>query len=445
MKKPNLGILIKPASHDCNMACDYCYYRPVNEIYPDEKRPRITAEIFNAVCEQYRALGPNDIKVGWQGGEPTLMGLDFFKTAIEIETDNAHRGDCWGNSLQTNGVVLDDEWCRFLAANHFLVGLSVDGPPELNRMRRFRNGKPAHQVAMRGIELLEKHEVEYNILVVISRANLDHPDRVFQFLVENDLHFSQFIPCTEPADGDGAVNRHSISAEEYADFMIAVFDAWVENDDPSYYIRRVDNWLHQFFGLPPECCEYREDCSNLITIEWNGDVYPCDFFVEPRYRMGNVLEDTLEHMLKGPVFREFVDAAEQVPDMCGDCRWLEVCHAGCFRHRQKLGIASQQKPYLCEAKKRIFDHVFSTLRELMEKPRRPQLHRFLNQTAAQVAGNGGQAGRGRGGGGSARARSPRAPAPSAGRSELPGRNDPCPCGSGKKFKHCCGRSASVQK
>jgi uncharacterized protein len=446
MKKPNLGILIKPASHDCNMACDYCYYRPVSEVYPDKKRPRITPEIFDAVCQQYRALAPGDIKVGWQGGEPTLMGLDFFREAIEVETRNARSGDCWGNSLQTNGVLLDDEWCRFLAQNHFLVGISVDGPPELNGMRKFHNGKPAHEVAMRGIDLLEKHGVEFNVLVVISQANREHPREVFQFLVDNDLHFSQFIPCTEPTGEARHVSPHSISAEQYADFMIGIFDAWVENDDPSYYVRRIDNWLHQFFGLPPECCEYREDCSNLVTIEWNGDVYPCDFFVEPRYRMGNVLEQTLEQMLKGPEFRAFVKAAEHVPQMCRDCEWLGVCHAGCFRHRQKLGIEGEDKPYLCEAKKRIFSHVFSTLRDLIEKPRRPQLHQFLQDTARRVAT--GSIGQG-GGPAAHRGQPARRPAPGgrrqAGAEGAPGRNDPCPCGSGRKFKRCCGSGAGARR
>ncbi len=436
MRKPNLGILIKPASHDCNMACNYCYYRPVEAVYPDEKRPRITPEIFEAVCEQYRALGPSDIKIGWQGGEPTLMGLDFFREAIQIETRHAQRGDCWGNSLQTNGVLLDEEWCQFLAANHFLVGISVDGPAELNTMRKFHDGRPAWETAMRGIKLLEQHKVEFNVLVVISQANRQHPREVLQFLVENDLHFSQFIPCTEPTGATRGVSEHSISAAEYAEFMIGLFDAWVENDDPSYYVRRIDNWLHQFFGLPPECCEYREDCSNLITIEWNGDVYPCDFFVVPEYRMGNVMEQTLEQMLKGPQFRAFVRGAEHIPSMCSDCEWLGVCHAGCFRHRQKLNIDADEMPYLCEAKKRIFSHVFSTLRELVEKPKRPQLHRFLNDIARQVAaGQHGQARRAPTGGAQAAAQ----------RGARPNRNDPCPCGSGKKFKHCCAQGSTVSR
>ncbi|MFO7955517.1 MAG: anaerobic sulfatase maturase [Candidatus Brocadiia bacterium] len=442
MRKPNLGILIKPASFDCNMACDYCYYRPVGQLYPDAQKPRMTPEIFSAVCEQYRALEPSEIKVGWQGGEPTLMGLDFFRRAIEVETENARAGDCWGNSLQTNGVVLNDEWCEFLAQNHFLVGLSVDGPRELNTMRRFPNGKPVFDVTMGALELLRKHDVEHNILVVISRANVEHPDKVFQFLLDNDCHYSQFIPCTEPTGQAGGVSEHSISASEYADFMLAVFDLWIDNDDPSYYIRRLDNWLHQFFGLPPECCEYREDCSNLVTIEWNGDVYPCDFYVTDEYRMGNVREKTLEQMLNGPEFRKFVRRAEQIPDVCDGCEWLKYCHGGCFRHREKLGIDQEGTPYLCEAKKRIFGHVFETLKEIKDGPGGSELHRFLNDIERQVQR------------GSARPspqpppqsrRAPqnrRAPAPRAGRGKgTVGRNDPCPCGSGKKFKHCCGRRA----
>ncbi|MCK4283100.1 MAG: anaerobic sulfatase maturase [Candidatus Brocadiae bacterium] len=430
MKKSNLGILLKPASHDCNMACDYCYYRPVNRLYPDVERPRMSPEVFDAVCEQYRELEPSEIKVGWQGGEPTLMGLDFFRQVVQIESRHARPGDCFGNSLQTNGVVLNDEWCGFLAANKFLVGLSVDGPPDLNVMRHFANGEPAFDVTMRALQLLKKHGVEFNILVVVSKANVGHPRRVFQFLVDNDLHYSQFIPCTEPAGQPGRVSEHSITAPQYADFMTALFDAWVEKDDPSYYIRRIDNWLHQSFGLPPECCEYRGDCSNLLTIEWNGDVYPCDFYVEGRFYMGSVRDKTLEQMLRGPVFREFVKRAHKLPPVCKDCEWLSYCHGGCYRHREKLGIASEGIPYLCEAKKRIFSHVFNALEELKRKPVRPHLHAFLNQIEEDV--NAERFGRGA---------TPSELSPThaqAGR--VPGRNDPCPCGSGKKFKNCCGKS-----
>ncbi len=436
MRKPNLGILIKPVSHDCNMACGYCYYRGVCGLYPDEPRPRMSLDVFDVVCAQYRGLEPGEIKIGWQGGEPTLMGLEFFRRVVEVEARHARPGDCFGNSLQSNGAALDDEWCRFLARNRFLVGLSVDGPPELNEVRRFRSGKPAYEAAMGALERLKAHRVEFNVLVVISRANVGHPRRVFEFLRENEIHFAQFIPCTEPAGGGGRLSEHSITAAEYAEFMIALFDAWLDGDDPSYYVRRIDNWLHIFFGLPPECCEYRPDCSNLVTIEWNGDVYPCDFFVEERYRLGNVREQTLTQMLQGRTFRDFVAGAEHVPAGCEGCEWLPYCHAGCYRHRAKLGIGPDGEPYLCEAKKRIFEHVFGRLERVAAGPGPPRLHAFLNRIGREVAA-------GRRGPEDAGADRPSArrgapqPGPRA------GRNEPCPCGSGRKSKHCCGRVAGA--
>jgi len=433
MKKPNLGILLKPVSHDCNMACDYCYYRPVERLYPRTKRPRMSPETFEAACRQYLALEPREIKIGWQGGEPTLMGLEFFRRIVEIERTLARPGDCIGNSLQTNGVVLDEEWGRFLAENNFLVGLSVDGPAELNVMRRFPNGRPAFETTMRALDVLKRHGVEHNILVVISKANVEHPRRIFEFLIEHDCHYSQFIPCTEPTEEPGRLSEHSITAAQYGDFMIELFDAWVENDDPSYYVRRIDNWLHQHFGLPPECCEYRGDCSNLVTVEWNGDVYPCDFHVSERNFMGNVHEQTLERMLQGRAFRDFVRRAHVLPDVCRDCEWLAYCHGGCFRHREKLGIDSSGKPYLCDAKKRIFSHVFSTLRRLEQGGDGSRLGAFLRNIRQQV--NEGRIGpRGR--------QEPR-PVPARPARKRTGirPNDPCPCGSGKKFKNCCGRPA----
>ncbi len=437
MNKPNLGILIKPVSFDCNLACDYCYYRPVEQIYGRAEPHRMDIETFDIVCGHYMEINPREVKIGWQGGEPTLMGLDFFRQVIEVEKKWARPGDCIGNSLQTNGVLLDDDWCAFLAENHFLVGLSIDGPEELNTMRHFAGGKPAWESTMRAIKLLEKHKVEFNILVVVSRANVDHPREILQFLVDNDLHFAQFIPCTEPTGEPGATSPQSITTAEYGQFMLTLFDAWIENDDHTYYVRRIDNWLHQFFGLPPECCEYRADCSNLVTIEWNGDVYPCDFFVEPQYLMGNVREKTFAKMLQGKPFRSFVQNSETTPAACNGCQWLRVCHAGCYRHRSKLGLDNDALPYLCEAKKMLFGHVFNCLRDICNGEPGSGMHEFLNRIQRDVL-------TGRLGPPPGQAPPPPRPqAPPPGRAPQPDRtapprNAPCPCGSGRKFKQCCG-------
>jgi uncharacterized protein len=366
------------------MACEYCYYRPVEAIYGGAAPPRMSLEVVEAICRQYRALAPAQTKIAWQGGEPTLMGLDFFRRALEIEGRHAPRGDCWANSLQTNGVALDEEWCEFLARNRFLVGVSIDGPPELNTHRRFPGGQPAHDASMRALELLRTHGVEFNVLVVISTANVDHPEAVMRFMVENDIRFCQVIPCTEPAEG-GGLSERSITCGQYGEFMTRLFDAWVAGDDPGYYVRHIDNWLHLYFGLVPEYCEYRRDCSNLLTVEWNGDVYPCDFFVQERYRMGNVLERTLQQMLGGGAWREFVRRAEHVPSACRGCEWLAFCHAGCYRHRAKLGLGPDEKPYLCAANERIFGHVFGRLDELKAGPVRPRLHEFLNRLERDIA------------------------------------------------------------
>ena len=430
MKKPRLGILLKPASSDCNMGCRYCYYHGVRRLYADVPRPRMTLEVFDEVCRQYCALDPAQIKVGWQGGEPTLMGLDFFRGAVQIERRRARPGGFWGNSLQTNGVLLDDDWCEFFARNQFLVGLSVDGPPELNRMRHFPGGQPADDVAMRALALLKEHRCEFNILVVVSAANVDRPDEVFHFLVDNDLRFSQCIPCTEPAEG-GGVTPHSIGGEQWADFMIRFFEAWVAHDAPGFYNRHIDNWLHLYLDLPPESCEYRGDCANLVTVEWNGDVYPCDFFVEGRYRMGNILQDTLGHMLRGQPFREFVRRAEALPAMCKGCEWLWACRGGCYRQKGKLGLGLQDRPYMCDANKRIFSHVFGRLNALKERPLRPRLHEFLNDVARRVS---------RQMSASRDAIPQTPPQQPLGRKRGFGRNDPCPCGSGRKYKYCCMQS-----
>ena len=427
MEKPHLGVMFKPVSADCNMCCDYCYYRSVEDLYGRPRAPRMGVEVVEAVCDQYLALKPCELKFGWQGGEPTLMGLPFFRHIVQVQQERCGGGPA-ANTLQTNGVLLDEDWCRFLKAHGFLVGLSVDGPPRLNAFRRFRNGRPTHDRAMRALALLKEHEVDFNVLIVISRANAEHARGVFRFLTDNELRFAQLIPCTEPsADGRG-LSEHSITTEQYADFVLSFFAAWVENDDPGYYVRRIDNWLHVFFGLEPEMCEYRGDCSNLLTIEYNGDVYPCDFFVEERYCLGNVLRQTLEQMLGGRTFRRFVDATRQNSSVCAGCEWLAVCDGGCYRHRGKLGIAPDERPYLCEANKKVFARVFGTFRELLSRDEKPRLHRFLQSIERQL-------GRQR------PHKSGTAPEPEPWSRGAVGRNDLCPCGSGKKFKNCCLRHA----
>jgi len=449
MIKPNLGILIKPASHDCNMACPYCYYRPVEALYPSVPRPRMSLQTFEAVCAQYQALHPVEFKVSWQGGEPTLMGLEFFEQAVETERRHARRGQCIANALQTNGTVLDDRWCRFFATNRFLVGLSLDGPPDLNVTRRFPDGRPVSDVTMRAMELLKKHRVEFNILTVISKANVAHARRVFQFFQDNDLHYSQFIPCTEPGGCPGGLSPDSVTSAEYADFMIGLFDAWVGADDPSYYVRHIDNWLHLFFDLPPESCEYKGDCSRLLTVEWNGDVYPCDFFVDRPHCLGNVLDQTLEQMLRGRTFRAFVNEAALMPHVCKACEWFRYCRGGCYRHRGKLGIAAEAAPFLCEANRRIFSHVFGRLRAVKkqlspsgsgeEYTSAPRLHAFLNTVQEQIAAAA------RPGSGADALPGPASPRRRETERSAPQRNEPCPCGSGKKLKHCCGKVAGTSR
>ncbi len=429
---------MKPTCFDCNLACEHCYYRNVEDIYPDTAHPRMTLEVVDAACRQYRALEPANINIGWQGGEPTLMGLDFFKSVIDIETDNARPGDCWGNSLQTNGLLLNDNWCSFLAKNHFLIGLSIDGPPPLNTLRRFPDGSESYEKVMKSLALLKKHKCEYNILFVISQVNWSNSGEIFQFLLDNDLHYSQFIPCTEPGGAGGNLTEHSITSNQYADFQIGLFDAWIDNDDPSFYVRHIDNWLHLFFRMPPEMCEYRADCSNLVTIEWNGDVYPCDFFVQKRFLMGNVLTHSMSNMLQSRPWKEFVSMAEEIPPLCRECRWLRACNGGCYRQRGKIGLDGKEKPYFCEANKRIFEHVFGVLGELKDKPVKPTLYGFLRDIEQRRMAE-------------IQASNPDPPPAHKGAETVGdrrpdakrGRNAPCPCGSGKKFKKCCAGKISV--
>jgi uncharacterized protein len=429
-----LNALIKPTSSRCNLDCAYCFYLEKQELYPWQGRPALSVETFERFLRQYAEVSAPTFSLAWQGGEPTLMGLSFFEQAVAVEARVAKetsggRPATVMNAFQTNGVLLDADWARFLRDWRFLVGVSLDGPPELHdRYRRDRAGRPSHDRVMAGIEHLRSAGVEFNALTVVSRANVEAPRETFRWLVAQGFDNLQFIPCVEPAGGasvlEGGATPESITPAEYGRFLNGVFDAWLEAGFRRVRVRAFDNLVQMLLGMPTESCQLAESCG-YVVLEHNGDVYPCDFFVEEHWRLGNVHETTLAEMLVGERFAGFTRLKGHLHSECRACRWLSLCQGECPRYRiTATGRAAGERSYFCESYQALFARSYRQLERVAV-------------TVGRELGIAVPTGRLDP---SARVGIPLERRVSAGpAASRVGRNDPCPCGSGKKLKHCCGR------
>ncbi len=404
------SLLIKPASGDCNLNCTYCFYhaRP-DDPYRAQARHRMSAEVLDALIRQGMALDRRQATFGWQGGEPTLCGLEFFEKVVELQQRYGSAGQAVSNGLQTNALLLDRDWARFLRRYHFLLGISLDGPAEYHdRYRQYTNGGPTHARVMEHIALLADQRVEFNILTVVNNVTGDHGAEVFDWLLDQGFAFLQFIPCVEVDPATGQLTEFSVSPEQFGDFLCAVFDRWYNGGNPQVSVRDFEAVLAVYLGQEATMCCYQERCGSYVVVEYNGDLYPCDFLVRDDLYLGNLLETPLNEVFAGPGLARFAGCKANPRPECQVCRWLPLCQQGCYR---LVGVLGDRRHYLCRAYQRFFAHA----------------HEPLLALAARIAGNNGIDPR--------RLQSPVPPI---------GRNDPCPCGSGKKYKQCCGRSGPGQ-
>lgn len=416
------SLLIKPAGADCNLHCTYCFYLPKRDLYPRGKVLRMSPEVAEKMIRQYMPLGGGAPSFGWQGGEPTLMGLDFFKRVVEWQQRHGAAGQVVGNGLQTNAVLLDEAWAKFLAEYKFLLGVSIDGPRDLHdHYRRNVAGHPSWERVMRSVDLLRQHDVEFNVLMLLNDRNVKEPARVYDFLRENDFRYIQFIPCVEVDARTGAPTPYSITPEEYGRFLCVLFDEWYADGRPEFYERMFDDTFIAYMGHDQPSCIFREHCGNYVVVEHNGDVYACDFFVEPDWKLGNLMVTPLAELIRTPRAERFRNRkSHDLDPACRDCRFLRLCWGGCPKHRIDLPDGSHPPNYFCRAYKQFFTYSEPRMMKLKERyqaeerMRRTQAARFNEQVLSASAAR---------------------PTPA---SKI-GRNDPCPCGSGKKYKKCCGR------
>lgn len=367
-----VSVLMKPASSLCNLNCAYCFYLSKRSLYPWEGCPKMSLETLEEFLRQYMSLFDPPFFFMWQGGEPTLMGLPFFRAAVELEAKvalktNAGRKCSIGNAIQTNAALLDEEWARFLKEWHFFVGISLDGPREWHdRYRTDRSGRGSHARVMSGVAVLRRYQIDFNALVVVSQANVQHPRELLGWLVKHGFTNLQFSPCVELSSGspnatERAVTPESIDPDEYALFLNGLFDAWLEVGVDRVRIRWFDNLVQMLWGRPSQMCQFAPECG-YIVLEHNGDCYPCDFLVEEDWRLGNIHDTDLSEMMRDEKLVGLSRSKGHFHPDCLGCPWQLLCHGECPRYRIiNEGESSHALPYFCEAYKQFYQHNYKRL------------------------------------------------------------------------------------
>jgi uncharacterized protein len=392
-------VLTKPVGSLCNLNCSYCYYLEKAHLYPDTKNFRMPPAVLETYVQDYIAAQPGPVvSFAWQGGEPTLLGIDFFEQAVALQKKFA-AGKRIENAFQTNGTLLDDNWGEFLARHGFLVGISIDGPRELHDAYRVgKGGEPTFDRVMAGINVLKKHKVEFNTLTTVHRGNSNQPLKVYQFLRKIGSGYMQFIPIVErsaptssstpglwlapPPDHadsdqlDSQVTPWSVRPSDFGKFLCTIFDEWLQRDVGRVFVQQFDAALANWAGQPSGICIFSEKCGRALAIEHNGDVYSCDHYVYPAYKLGNVRDHTLASMVDSAPQTAFGSAkSDTLPRYCRECPVRFACHGECPKHRfLKTPDGEPGLNYLCAGYKRFFNHIdgaMSTMAALLSMQQAP--------------------------------------------------------------------------
>jgi len=323
-------------------------------------------EVLEALVKDYLELRFPVSSFAWQGGEPTLMGLDFYKKVVELQKKYGGPGQEVTNALQTNAILLNDKWCQFLHESKFLVGISIDGPKEFHDYYRLDySGAGTFDKVVRAIENCKKHKVEFNILTLLNDRNAEHPDELFDFFIEKGIRFLQFIPCVELDPATGEVADFSITPQQYGEFMCRTFDRWYEYGPHKLSIRDFDSILSYCVQGKHTICTFDKQCSQYIVIEHTGDAFTCDFFVEPKWRLGNIFETPIEKLAASKKKRTFARLKQNLSNKCLLCRHLAVCRGGCMKDRAPFDKDNfGRESYFCEGYKRFFDYTMPRFMQL---------------------------------------------------------------------------------
>ncbi len=409
------SLLVKPASYRCNLRCSYCFYIQKEQLFKNSDL--MSEEVLDKMISSFLALGMPQSSFGWQGGEPTLMGLDFFRKVISFQQKYGRQGQLVSNGLQTNGVLLDDEWCRHLAKYNFLVGISIDGPPEIHDNHRVTvKGEPSHALVMKGLEALKRNKVEYNVLTLVSDSNAEKPLAVYNYLKDLGVNYHQYIECVE-FDSNGKLAPYAVNPLQWGEFLCRIFDEWYEKDKFKVSVRLFDSILAMMVDDVANACSIARDCCQYLVVEHNGDVFPCDFFVEPDLKLGNVMDGSWEDFIGSQKYKAFGERKSMWNAKCDNCQYIRFCSGCCPKNRSGRGQNPRELSALCAGWELFFQHTLERFRKIAGHVRRERelaLERERTARRMEMAKlNPG--------------------------SRKIGRNDPCHCGSGIKYKKCCGK------
>lgn len=409
-------IFVKPVGSICNLDCHYCYYLKKEHFYPKGESFRMPDNILKEYIAQHIEACPEPvIRFSWHGGEPTVLGLDYFRKIVALQRKHKPSDRRITNGMQTNGTLLDEEWCRFLAAEDFAVGLSLDGPQEMHdRYRVTKDQRPTYGQTMRGYELLRRHGIDCDILCVVNEHNVQHPIQVYRFFKQINAQYVTFLPLVEPQpDAEGRVSLRSVPAEAWGVFLCSIFDEWLSQDIGRVKVQIFEEAARTAFNQEHSLCIFRPTCGYVPVIEHNGDFFSCDHFVDAEHCLGNIREIPLVELLESPAQRAFGQAKwDALPRYCRACEVRDMCNGECPKNRfLRTPDGEAGLNYLCAGYKRFFTYCRPWVAEVAAQWRRQTLEGQMPpvQTAGTKA------------------------APKV------GRNDPCPCGSGLKYKKCCGK------
>jgi uncharacterized protein len=395
------GAMWKTVSEACNLACDYCYYSRCNG--RPEAIEIIEDDVLEKFIREYMAIKKGGVPFVWQGGEPLLAGIAFFRKVVQMQARHAPPNTVISNALQTNGTLINREWALFFKKYNFLVGVSLDGPEEINDARRATgSGKGSFKTVMNGIQHLKDANVDFNILTVLHESNISKAKELMNFYKSEGFHYVQFIPCMDFQSQDpNQPGKYLITPEQYGQFLCEVFDIWFNNGNPEISIGFFDNMLAVYLNQSPGTCIHQKTCPKTIVFEQNGDAYPCDFFIDEQYRLGNIMQDSLESIMNSERLERFLTMKPSLPAQCKSCDFLHLCHGGCPRNR--ISETNEvQGEYFCRSYKQIYRYAHKKMLDLSDGIKSGRIREF------SAAGN-----------------------------PLPGRNEICLCGSGKKYKKCC--------
>ena len=397
-------IFAKPAGYRCNLDCGYCYYLRKNSLFADDPAPRMTEDLLERYIAGHIGAHPGPtVRFSWHGGEPTLLGIDYFRRIVALQEKHCppRTTKKIANGIQTNGTLLDDDWARFLARHRFAVGLSLDGPKEIHDIYRVnRQGTGTHDAAMRGYQALLKQGIPTDILCVINDYNVMFPLQVYRFFKSIGVKYLSFLPLVERV-GEG-VGERTVPPEAFGAFLCTIFDEWLAEDIGTVKVQIFEEAARTAFGQDHSLCLFRPTCGDIPVVEYNGDVYACDHFVLPSWRVGNIADTPLGEILESDRLAAFGEAKRtSVPQKCRSCEVLAMCNGECPKNRFVTGADNSEKEnYLCAGYRLFFNHCSPFVQAIAGQWRQPAAVRRPAQDST-------------------------------------GRNAPCPCGSGRKYKKCC--------